>query len=367
MLCKDDWEKVRERYGAFWQREIVDRALIQVTAPARDAAEVESKWHGHFLAEQVRDNPTPLPPEVVELMVEEYAKAIPWTYYGGEAFPNVIIYMGAGSLGAYLGAKIGITAETIWFDPPRDLSLEEIAALELDPQEKWWSATLALAEALPRLAKGRFFVGVTDLNAEINVLGSLRVSDRLLMDRLDALEAVRRASENIHSHSLRCLKEQHDQMSPYQEGCSWWMGMWAPGHSNDLQCDFSAMISPEMFARFVAPEVADSAKKLDHTIFHWDGPGQIPHLDILLEIEELDGIQWVPGAGNPGTGSPEWFHLYKRIQDAGKSLVLQGMDKKDVKGVMKALDPHGLFIGTSCGSEEEAKDLVKQVGKWTKA
>lgn len=367
MLCKDDWEKVKERYEAFWRREIVDRCLIQVTAPSKDAAKAKSRWHGHFLAEQVRDNPTPLPPEAAELIVEEFAKAVPWTYYGGESFPNMIIYLGAGSLGAYLGAKVGITPETIWFDPPRDLSLDEIASLELDPAEKWWSVTLALAEALPRLAKGRFFVGVTDLNAEMNVLGSLRGTQRLLMDLIDAPENVRRATVNIHNHWLQCLKEQHDRMAPYQEGCTWWMGMWAPGRSNDLQCDFSAMISPEMFGRFVAPEVADSAKRLDHTIFHWDGPGQIPHLDILLEIKELDGIQWVPGAGNPGTGSPRWFDLYKRIQEAGKVLVLQGMDKKDVKGVMEALDPHGLFIGTSCESEDGAKALVRQVAKWTKA
>jgi hypothetical protein len=83
-----------------------------------------------------------------------------------------------------------------------------------------------------------------------------------------------------------------------------------------LQSDFSYMISPKMFRRFVLPDLEACCAAMDYAFYHMDGKGQIPHLDMLLSISRLRGIQWVPGDGNP---TPEhWLPLLKRIRDAGK-------------------------------------------------
>jgi len=97
-----------------------------------------------------------------------------------------------------------------------------------------------------------------------------------------------------------------------------------------------------------------------------DFPRFAPHLETLLDIPELDGIQWVPGAGNPGTGSPRWFPTYRRIQEKGKLLVLQGMAKEDVEGVLRNLSSRGLLIETRCDTESEARELLARVAKWTR-
>ena len=47
-----------------------------------------------------------------------------------------------------------------------------------------------------------------------------------------------------------------------------------------------------------------------------DGPDAIRHLDSLLSLPKLSGIQWIPGAGSPSVS--EWIPLLKRIQKAGK-------------------------------------------------
>jgi hypothetical protein len=38
---------------------------------------------------------------------------------------------------------------------------------------------------------------------------------------------------------------------------------------------------------------------LPRTFYHLDGIGQLHHLDLVLSIAELDGVQWVPGDGKP--------------------------------------------------------------------
>ena len=44
------------------------------------------------------------------------------------------------------------------------------------------------------------------------------------------------------------------------------------------------------------------------------------HLPALLEIEELNAIQWTPGVGQPQGGDPCWYDLYKRIRAGGKAI-----------------------------------------------
>ena len=63
---------------------------------------------------------------------------------------------------------------------------------------------------------------------------------------------------------------------------------------------FRRMITgPEMFERFVLPDLAACCDRLDHAFYHLDGKGELPHLDLLLSIDGLRGIQWIPGAGQP--------------------------------------------------------------------
>ena len=69
------------------------------------------------------------------------------------------------------------------------------------------------------------------------------------------------------------------------------------------QSDFSYMIGPKMFRRFALPELKATCQRLGRSFYHLDGVGQIPHQPYLLGIEELDGMQWIPGDGKPDCSS----------------------------------------------------------------
>jgi len=103
-------------------------------------------------------------------------------------------------------------------------------------------------------------------------------------------------------------------------------------------------------------------------MYHLDGPEEIKHLDMLLEIPELKAIQWVP---IPGKGHyRDWLPLFKKIQKAGKSLYFAlgegfGTSYKDIEEILTEISPKGLFIDTYCGSEEEARWTIKNLDKWS--
>ena len=52
------------------------------------------------------------------------------------------------------------------------------------------------------------------------------------------------------------------------------------------------------------------------TIRNMDGKGQLAHLDRLLSIERLRGVQWQPGDGQPRAEG--WLDVLRRIREAGK-------------------------------------------------
>ena len=353
MLYKEDWLLSQERLKAWWEHELIDRAVIQVTSP-RWEVERLAEWDNWGFARN------PSHPEVTISGFESWCAQ---TYFGGEAYPNLWVNLGPGIMGAYLGASPRFLARTVWFETPR--AWKDLEELEFDPENEWWQLTKRITSRALEAGEGKFCVGITDLGGITDIAASLRGSKSLVLDLFRHPNKVKDLSSWILKLWHRYYDELQGIMEETMDGSSAWMGIWSPKRWYPIQCDFSAMISPKQFEEFALPYLREQCRRLDHTIYHWDGPGQIPHLDLLLSIPELDGIQWTPGAGQPPPDSPRWFPLYKRIQERGKLLVLLGVSKESVKRLLSELSPRELLMRTQCDSEEEARNLLEEVQSWT--
>ncbi len=132
-----------------------------------------------------------------------------------------------------------------------------------------------------------------------------------------------------------------------QTGTTGWIQAYCEGKYTPVQIDFICMISTEMFREFLLDALVEECEFLDRSIYHLDGPDSLHHLDTLLEIDSLDAIQWVPGAN---TGPLyQWMPYLKRIQEAGKGLVLIDLYyeedwEDDWFRTLAELDPRGVFI-----------------------
>ncbi|MBK8050676.1 MAG: hypothetical protein IPK16_28365 [Anaerolineales bacterium] len=120
-----------------------------------------------------------------------------------------------------------------------------------------------------------------------------------------------------------------------------------------LQSDISIMMSPASFRRFVLPYIRQQCQWLDYSLYHLDGIGAIRHLDALLEIEELNAIQWTPGVGQPQGGDPCWYDLYKRIRAGGKAVMPAWVEVDELAPLLDAVGPEGLNILMHFTSERD--------------
>jgi hypothetical protein len=135
--------------------------------------------------------------------------------------------------------------------------------------------------------------------------------------------------------------------------------LWGPGKTAKVQCDACVMFSPAMFRRFVVPGLTEQCQWLDNSMYHLDGTQAIPHLDALLEIDELDAVEWTPQAGIERGGNPRWFKMYERILNAGKSVQAIGVGKDEIVPLLDAIGGRGVYVMAASSSLSDAEEIIR--------
>jgi len=352
---KDDVETSRRRVEAWWNHEIIDRAVIQVTAPRKPAPGTPAPEQSQAALRRFFTDPEVVLPRLRERLAR--------TYFCAEAFPvmyPVSISMVA-ILSNYLGCPMRFVNEnTTWSDHILE-DWETRPAYRCDLDNEWWRISEALLRTAVERSDG-YFVGAPDLNGPTEMLSRLRSPGKLALDFYDQPHYLKPALAEINQAWYGYWQACTEIAAPLG-GNFHWMGIWSDRPSTDLQSDFSCMMSPEMFDEYFLPFIDEQTTMVERTIYHLDGPGAVRHLDSLLDLPHLDGIQWVPGAGAKPT--VEWLPLLNKIQDAGK-LVYAYCEKENVRRILSELRPEGVMLVTSCESVEEAERLIENVEVWTR-
>lgn len=353
-FSQSDWERIERDWRAWWAGEL-KRPLVMVEVLAPPAGET---WPA------VQELTTNFGMEIpVDQVIDYYQRRLAGTRFYGDAFPRWWARSGAGVGAAFLGSPVQATPETVWFDPLAQANNPdfELSQLELafDPENPWWQRVQELTWAAVARWGDQVCVGFTDIGGNLDILASLIGSQRLIFELMDHPDQVERLTRRITELWLVYYERQYELVRQTGRGTSPWAAIWSPGRCYMFQSDFAYMISPKMFERFVLPDLTQLCAAVDHGFYHLDGKGQIPHLKMLLGMERLRGIQWIPGDGQP---PPEdWPELLGRIREAGK--LCQLFVTPD--GARKVIREHGgqgfaLAIRASL-SREEAEDLVAEL------
>jgi len=396
MYYQQGWGKIKERFKAWWNQEILDRVLIQAIAPRKSCnmswwTKYGSSFGEYPIYKMIKNWANKGYND--EYLLERTESQIASTYYGGDAVPFFLVNLGPGSLASYLGCRANFRDDTIWFGPPILNDWKYLSEVKFNPQNKLWEVTRKLTDFVSKRGGNKFLTAFADLGGVMDIMASLRGSERFCLDLIEYPEKIKELRDSIVKVWIKCYDELFDLVDKNQDGTVGWLPAWSPGKTYPLQCDFSAMISPKMYEEFVVPEIQTIARHLDNVVYHLDGPDAVKHLDIILDIPEIDAIQWVPGPKTlPGPGflpesSLSWpyqvlgpktlseklpslplideISMLRRIQEKKKSLYVYASGPKEVERLISELCPEGLLICTSCNSEEETRHLVKKVEEWT--
>jgi hypothetical protein len=349
MDYKEDWDRASERINAWWNREIIDRIAIQVTAPKTD--NVTHKDRNYSLVERWT-NPNAI--------IERYENMFENTYFGGEAYPYLIVTLGPSIIGALLGCELVFDEGTSWQKHFMS-NIEDFRKVKFNKNNKWYEIIKNITDAAVEHAQNRYFVSIADLGASGDILAYMLGSEQLCYDLIENPDSIKNAIDYIMNLWFMIYNELFTKTNKYMTGSCMWLSALSSGKTYPLQCDFSAMISPKMFEEFFIPEIQAQCRFLDDPIYHLDGKEAIMHLDTLLEIPELKAIQWCPGVtGGENKSMLQWIPLLKKIQAKKKAIHIE-VDRNEIDELLTHISPYGLMLNTTCGSVEEAKYILKRL------
>ena len=356
MQFKDNWEDTKRRFDAFWLREDTDRCCLAVTAPKKGAS--YPAWDNPPLETQWLD---------ADYRINKFLKNSKATYFAGEAFPAFCINLGPGVVASFVGGSYFLDRNTVWFD--KDSLVKDITnhpPLKLDTSSEFWKLMMKMNS---KLHNKNILSAVTDLGGSLDIASALMGSEELMIAMLEEPEDVKKLLEEISDIWVEASKKIFEADANIQDGYATWMPLWSRDRWYPIQSDFSVMISPKMYEEFVAPFVAKEAASLDKAIYHLDGPGAVKHLDRILEIPNIQGVEWVPMPNSDGfldTANECWFPMYEKIQKQNKCLVLRYTNPNDVEKLLSFLSPKGLYIQTVAQNEEDADLIIENAKKWSK-
>ena len=277
-----------------------------------------------------------------------------------DMLPVANTQLGPGSLAAILGGVFEGGEDTIWIHPDPNYTDD----IKFDPNHPNWLLHKELLKACKRKAQGHYYVGMPDLMEGLDVLAALKGTDHVLLDTVMQPEVLEQQMQQINDIYFQVFDELYDIIREGDEMAFCYFSSWAPGKMSKLQSDISTMISQDDYRRFVQPFIREQCQKIDYTLYHLDGVGAMHHLDALLEIDELNAIQWTPGVGEPQGGSPKWYDLYKKILSHGKSIMACWVTLDELRPLLDNIGGDGVHIEMDFHNEREVEQAMRIVEEY---
>ncbi|MBR1414772.1 MAG: homocysteine S-methyltransferase family protein [Prevotella sp.] len=352
---KTNLEETKKRYINWWnhkgiilnmwehfQQGVTPHADVPAPAPPRDLNQkwFDPQWRAEYLDWYVAHS---------SLMAD--------------MLPVANTHLGPGSLAAILGGVFEGGEDTIWIHPDPHYSDD----IRFNPQHPNYLLHKELLRACKQKAQGHYYVGMPDLMEGLDVLAALKGTDQVLLDTVMQPEVLERQMQQINDIYFQVFDELYDIIREGDEMAFCYFSSWAPGKMSKLQSDISTMISQDDYRRFVQPFIREQCQKIDYTLYHLDGVGAMHHLDALLEIEELNAIQWTPGVGEPQGGSPKWYDLYKKILAGGKSVMACWVTLDELRPLLDNIGGDGVHIEMDFHNEREVEQAMRIVEEYQKS
>ena len=356
---KVNMEAAKEKFRNYWAHKNTGRPLMCVIARRPEVEQYSdgTPVEGGYLDQICQGKYYNMPEELKwkdmedkyqnpQRIVDRYRYFCQTHAFLGESFPNLNIDFGPGSLASYLGSEIGFKEDTVWFNKCLD-GWDGVPKLTFDPENKWFKKHLQLAKDCQALAGDDFYVDMPDLMENIDVLASLRGAQDILFDLLDEPEMIGERIQEVTDIYYEYYDRFYDVIKDEEGGNAYTVfQIWGPGRTVKLQCDFSAMMSPEDFRKYIQPSLRSQSENVDHVLYHLDGPAAIKHMDALMEIEGIDALQWTSGDAGPDGTLPDWDVIYDKAIAAGKSIwvkVYSGEFEDWIRNVDRIVNKYGLY------------------------
>lgn len=349
---KPDFDQCIDRIYAWYEQQIIDRPPVRFTRHNAEYDIVDNTWKDSWRGQKDKwfDE---------EYQIEYFLKQLPDKHYLGETFPIYWPNLGPNVFAALYGSELEFAEVTSWAHPILSDYDQPVA---LDWQSEYLHKLDNLTRSALEISRGKFIVGYTDLHPGLDWLAALRGTESLLLDLVDQPDRLAPLLQKCTSDFLALFDRFDAVLKEAGMPSVTWMSIPSFGKMHIPSCDFSAMISPRHFKQFALPALLEEVQHMTHNIFHVDGKGVARHLDTILQMPNVQAIQWVQGMGDD-VPIMQWVPLIQRIQAADKSVVVD-LTPAELEDFIGAVEPEGIFLTMASADEAEEQAILKRIARW---
>jgi hypothetical protein len=351
---KEDLDLALRRIEAWFRHEMLDRPPVRFAEHNADFARVHAQagrtWND--LKSRWFD---------AQYQIDYFVESIRGRAFLAETIPVFWPNLGPNVYAAFHGAELEYGEVTSWIRHCVH-NWGDAAKLKFS----WDNPYFKKIEELTRLAldqcAGRYLVGYTDLHGSLDCAADWRDPQALCVDLMDCPEKVHELVRLAEANFLSVFDHYDTMLKSHGQLSVTWMGIPARGKLHISSCDFTALVSTEVFEEFYLPSLLKEVKHMTHNIFHLDGKGMLRHLDRILEVPELHAVQWVQGVGDD-LPILQWLPVITRIQSAGKGVIVD-LQHAELEAFISRMRPEGLYLCISA-PESIQPDILRRLEQWT--
>jgi hypothetical protein len=345
-------------YLAFWERAPVRRPLVGFSIKS---------WFPlqEFSASAAWQDREALTPEMVE--PEAFLDDQERLLREGEVIEDDILRGASPSqavpwLDGMLGATLRILPGTV-LGVERTLAWDDLADLHLDARAPWFAKYVAFIEALVRHSAGRYPVSHGALIGPSDIAALLRGHTQSVLDLVESPDQARRLLRQCGGIFRRITEDAWQHIPLYDGGYyDAQYQLWSPGPIVRLQEDASGVLSPRLYREFLQPVDREVAGHFPNAFIHLHTNSMFLY-NLYLEVEEIRCFQVNYEFHSGGPPIAGMVPAFRKIQAAGRPLLVRGSFTADeLRHLVDALDPRGLYLYIMVGSLAEAEALRPLLG-----
>lgn len=355
MNCREiDWGRLQDRTTRWWRGEL-DTPLIYLAVCPDPSANLTPRPHDHAGVKQWFMDPE------TRMRREHYMATHSW--YFADGFPSLTLGRINIMQAAYYGCPTRYAHETIWTDPILERWDGWEERVRFDSANETWQMTLGQAHLALELAGDDCAITIIGgFEGALDNATAMRGTDRALFDMVEHPQQVmaleRRFLDDFSRHYYGPLL---DLLKDNPRGVSLWdLILMSDGPAHCIQSDFSCMVSADMFRDLGLWYVRAQAEMFPHTVYHLDGANARHHLPALLEVDELDCIQFIyqiPDGWSLLDAAP----TVRQILEAGKQAEVFAWRIDDIVPFLERVPPKGLKLNAWAPDRETAKGLCRDL------
>jgi len=274
---------------------------------------------------------------------------------GGDFIWSAAPFWGIPWLEVALGCEIfaSHTTGSIHSEPPKKNSgPDSIPAFNAG--NPWMQKSVEFIIKMAKRSGSRWPLATTRMRGVSDLLAALYGGNEIVFAMMEQPDEIKAAAEKLTNFFIGYGKLQLKHTPKFYGGIgSFYYYMWAPNGTIWHQEDAAALLSPDLYKKFIEPCDRKIVNSFNSCIIHQHPTGYFP-VDSYLSMN-VTALELHIDKGGPS--AEQLFDVHKKILTLKPLLIWGDISGKDMDWIFSNLPHQGLAVNTVVSSPQQAKDI----------